>query len=186
MAIIIGLDISLSNSGIVKLDTENNTISKFTIKTHPNPNRMARLEKFWKIFLEIIDDYCFGDKVLANKVLFSLEDYSYAIRNSRSLISLAEQGGLIRFHFHKIGANLQLYAPAEVKKFATGKGNAKKELMIKAVYKKWGFDTNDQNLADGYVVARLRLAQYELQNELKQMSDFLEYEKSVLLKYEKR
>lgn len=52
-----------------------------------------------------------------------------------------------------------LIATTTLKKFVTGNGAAKgKGLMTKHVYKKWGYDTDDDNLADAYGLARLAAA----------------------------
>lgn len=48
----------------------------------------------------------------------------------------------------------RIVTPGEVKKFVTGKGNAKKELIIKEVYKRYGFDTDINDIADAYAIAR--------------------------------
>ena len=56
---------------------------------------------------------------------------------------------------------VKTFRPSEIKKFATGKGNAKKELMVKEVYRKWGFDTDNHNTADAYAIARLTEARGE-------------------------
>lgn len=40
-----------------------------------------------------------------------------------------------------------------LKKFVTGKGNAQKDLMMKEVFKKWGFDTDNNNIADSFGLA---------------------------------
>ena len=45
-------------------------------------------------------------------------------------------------------------APTSLKKFVTGKGNAKKDLMLLSVYKRWGFDTTNDNKADAYGLAQ--------------------------------
>jgi len=58
---------------------------------------------------------------------------------------------------------LCVFTPPQIKKFVTGKGNAKKELIIKEVYKKWGFETDNHNTADAYAVARL--VQHEVEND---------------------
>jgi Holliday junction resolvasome RuvABC endonuclease subunit len=59
--------------------------------------------------------------------------------------------------------DLQRIAPVLVagntlKKFVTGKGNGPKSVMLKHVYSKWGYDTDDDNLADAYGLARLAAA----------------------------
>ena len=48
-----------------------------------------------------------------------------------------------------------LVAPQQLKKFATGNGNTKKELISKEVLKRWGVDFNDTNMAEAYVLARV-------------------------------
>ena len=50
--------------------------------------------------------------------------------------------------------------PSAVKKFVTGKGNCKKNLMFKEVYKKWNVDFSDDNLCDAYALARLAKHNY--------------------------
>jgi crossover junction endodeoxyribonuclease RuvC len=48
--------------------------------------------------------------------------------------------------------------PCNLKKFVTGKGNCAKELIIKEVYKRWGFDTDNNNIADAYGLAMMGAA----------------------------
>lgn len=50
--------------------------------------------------------------------------------------------------------NLFMFTPPEIKKFVTGKGNAKKELVMKDVYKRWGFETDCLDLSDAYAIAQ--------------------------------
>jgi crossover junction endodeoxyribonuclease RuvC len=42
-----------------------------------------------------------------------------------------------------------------LKKYATGKGTAKKQEMLLQMYKRWGVEFNDDNAADAYALARL-------------------------------
>jgi crossover junction endodeoxyribonuclease RuvC len=42
-----------------------------------------------------------------------------------------------------------------LKKYAAGKGNAKKQEMLLQIYKRWGIEFNDDNAADSYALARL-------------------------------
>lgn len=44
-----------------------------------------------------------------------------------------------------------------IKKFATGKGNADKDMVIQAVREKWGFKPKDDNEADALALLHLRL-----------------------------
>jgi Holliday junction resolvasome RuvABC endonuclease subunit len=45
--------------------------------------------------------------------------------------------------------------PMTLKKYATGKGTAKKQEMLLQIYKRWGVEFNDDNAADAYALARL-------------------------------
>lgn len=56
--------------------------------------------------------------------------------------------------------------PGSLKKFVTGNGGAKKNNMLLAVFKKWGFETSDDNLADAYSLARVAMAVHTGTTEL--------------------
>ena len=45
--------------------------------------------------------------------------------------------------------------PMTVKKYASGKGNTKKQEMLLQIYKRWGIEFNDDNAADSYAIARM-------------------------------
>jgi hypothetical protein len=45
--------------------------------------------------------------------------------------------------------------PMTLKKYAAGKGNAKKQEMLMQIYKRWGIEFNDDNAADAYALGRL-------------------------------
>jgi len=45
--------------------------------------------------------------------------------------------------------------PMTLKKYAAGKGNAKKQEMLMQIYKRWGIEFNDDNAADSYALGRL-------------------------------
>ena len=46
-------------------------------------------------------------------------------------------------------------------KFVIGRGNGSKALMLKYVYKKWGYDTEIDDLADAYSLARYVFEEYK-------------------------
>ncbi len=60
----------------------------------------------------------------------------------------------------KKNVNFKIIAPGTLKKFVTGDGRAKKDLMLLKVYKKWGVEFSDDNLADAYGLARHALEDY--------------------------
>lgn len=48
-----------------------------------------------------------------------------------------------------------LVAPQQLKKFVSGNGNTKKEMMPKEILKRWGMDFDDTNIAEAYALARM-------------------------------
>ena len=67
---------------------------------------------------------------------------------------------LTRLTFYKKNVNFKVIAPGTLKKFVTGKGNSKKDLMLLKTYKKWGVEFEDDNLCDAYGLARMALEDF--------------------------
>jgi Holliday junction resolvasome RuvABC endonuclease subunit len=57
-------------------------------------------------------------------------------------------------HHEHLRVPLQI-PPMTLKKYASGKGNSKKQEMLMQIYKRWGIEFNDDNAADSYALARL-------------------------------
>lgn len=81
---------------------------------------------------------------------------------SHSAVALGELHGVVRVALRNHpdlssspGRYPQQVPPTMVKKFATDRGNAKKNEVMLAVYKKWDAEFRDDNLADSYVLARI-------------------------------
>jgi crossover junction endodeoxyribonuclease RuvC len=83
-----------------------------------------------------------------------IEGFSYGSKGK----SVSQQygiGWLIREVLVRKGINYIEVAPGAVKKFATGKGNTKKDNMVIPIYKKWGFEHDSDNVRDAYVLAKI-------------------------------
>ena len=88
---------------------------------------------------------------------------------SHSALKLGELAGLVKLTiWDYFDGNLYSVVPYEdhirtplqvppmtLKKYAAGKGNAKKQEMLMQIYKRWGIEFNDDNAADSYALARL-------------------------------
>ena len=70
-----------------------------------------------------------------------IEDYSFGSKGR--VFNLAENMGLLKYKFWKYDMNFELVPPTVLKKFATGKGNAKKEDMYKKFVKETGVDLQE-------------------------------------------
>lgn len=71
-----------------------------------------------------------------------MEDYSYSA--SGKITKLAECTGILKHQLYKKGYDYTLISPQDIKKCATGKGNASKEGMMEA----WNVDTENFNLKE--------------------------------------
>lgn len=61
-----------------------------------------------------------------------LEDYAFRATNQSALTQLAESTGLLKYFLHNESIASTPYSISHIKKFATSKGNATKEMMYQA------------------------------------------------------
>jgi Holliday junction resolvasome RuvABC endonuclease subunit len=74
---------------------------------------------------------------------------------SHSALALGELSATVKLAlWEKSIIPLQI-PPMTLKKYASGKGTAKKQEMLLQIYKRWGVEFNDDNAADAYALARL-------------------------------
>lgn len=64
-----------------------------------------------------------------------------------SIMVASEMVGVLKDLCIEVGVDLCCYSASEIKKFATGKGNANKDAMVKSA-KELGFNPEDDNEAD--------------------------------------
>lgn len=78
---------------------------------------------------------------------------------SHSALVLGELSALVKLTIYDYFDNSTRFPlmvpPMTLKKYAAGKGNAKKQEMLLQMYKRWGVEFNDDNAADSYALARL-------------------------------
>ena len=68
--------------------------------------------------------------------------------HKNALIVEAELHGVLKLFCEENKIEYRAYSPSEIKKFATGKGNANKQQMIEFAKSKYNYDGNDDNEAD--------------------------------------
>ncbi|MHB8171242.1 MAG: hypothetical protein ACYDG6_06835 [Thermincolia bacterium] len=89
-----------------------------------------------------------------NPLGIGIEDFAYS--QSHQAHQLGWIGGAIREEIYKAGYSGFLEpSTGQVKQFASGKGNTKKEFMVLEVYKRWGVEFKTHDEADAYAVARI-------------------------------
>lgn len=175
--LVVGIDPSLTNTGVVILDDKGELKSQKLFHSKPQPNRIKRIDKLLgDVFCFIIDNINHHAPIL-----FGLEGYSYGSQHFAH--QLGELGGILRYKLYISNwYNTVEYAPTMVKKFTTGKGNAKKDLILLNVFKKYGYETDSPDIADAYAIAKLRLAHYQIEKGIKALVNYLVYEREVLKK----
>lgn len=87
-----------------------------------------------------------------------MEDFAFSQANQMALL-----GGLgyhIRIMLRQTGWHFGTCPTGTLKKMVTGKGNSGKTEVILGVYKRWGWETNDDNLADAYGLSKIAWIAY--------------------------
>jgi len=109
----------------------------------------------WDTLTDQIVSYILRHGGIFKSTIF-IEDYAMGGKGRTN--DIAECCGLLKFKLYKVGLSLdqlKFVSIAHLKQFVAGIGNAKKELMLKEVFKKWGYDTNDNNAADAYAIMKV-------------------------------
>lgn len=81
----------------------------------------------------------------------------YVIGRTSACIVLMEISASIRLSLYQAGFRWMNVTPTALKKFTTGKGNAKKPDMAAHVLRRWGFESKSDDIIDAYALARIPL-----------------------------
>lgn len=73
----------------------------------------------------------------------ALEDYAYSRGNVGRVFHIAENTGVLKYKIWKIGTPIDVFSPTAIKKYATGKGNAKKDEMHESFKEDSGINLMD-------------------------------------------
>ena len=150
---IVGVDFSLTSPGMFAIRVNENyrysLLGQHNIKTKSNEPWYTRTERVQKAIIGFIKQY--------NPSMVMVENYSYGSTNGRELAG--EVHGITLFKLFESGfppENVyRIVSPSQLKKFITGKGNAKKPDVVKAVNEFFGtsFKNSENDMADALVLA---------------------------------
>lgn len=140
---VMGVDTS-TKTGYVILDDKGDVVNVGVLHHPPQENRFCRYAHYTREISELVEAYGVD--------LVIIEGYSFGSKFGHRL--QYELGTCIRMKLYVDKVKFVEVSPTSLKKFVTGKGNAKKDLMLLAVYKRWDFDTEDDNEADAYGLAQ--------------------------------
>ena len=80
-----------------------------------------------------------------------IEGYAYGAKG-QGVYQIAELGGIVRFWLYQHALTTVEITPSTLKKFATGKGNVGKDVMIACAIRRFFFKGTDNNEADAYLL----------------------------------
>lgn len=154
----LGIDQSFTSCGVVLLDESKNVIEATTIKTSKEQDIF---ERAWYIADTISSDFL----TVYEPEIVGLEGLAFSKFGDATRDLAGLQFTLVNYfrHFHELKENLVIVSPNELKKFATTKGNAKKEQMVDSLPKNVLESFRDQNykkttglydVTDAYWIAR--------------------------------
>jgi len=153
----IGIDPSLVGTGFVCLNEEGNIEGQELIKTTTTLEIEDRLKLINDQIQLLLDKYQirYTDGYKHTGLVY-MEGLSFGSKNGNAVTQLAGLHYLLRINLrNRFNLEYKIIPPTTLKKFVTGKGNSKKELMLLEVYKRWGVSFKDHNLADAYGLAQM-------------------------------
>ena len=149
----IGIDLSLTGTGVVVLE-DGKLIHQELIKSKPVGDKpVDELRRIVKIVQGV--HMCFGSHTIDIAVI---EGLAFMARNTTALVQLSALNYFTRHLLWGIETPFVIVAPTSLKKFVTGNGASKKDVMMMEVYKRWGVTMLDDNLCDAYGLAQVGLA----------------------------
>lgn len=150
----IGLDISLTGTGLVILE-KGKIIQQKLIKSKPIPNgtprdEVLRMLKIVEEIEDVVSEY--------NPTIAVIEGLAFGIQKTTSLTQLAALNFFTRARLIDYRIPFVIVFPTTLKKFITGSGASKKDVLMMEIYKRWGVSIADNNEADAYSLAQVGLA----------------------------
>lgn len=156
--IYIGLDIS-TKTGLAIINTEPKPNPD--IVGHSVSTKLITTKKFTGLErADYITNHCLD---LIESILPAFHKYrimieGYGFTRTQNLVPLIEVGTVLRYRLFLEGYKYIEVPPTSLKKFVTGKGNVKKEMMLKEVYKRWNIDCDTNDEADAVGLAYMGMA----------------------------
>lgn len=148
----VGMDPSFTSFAIIVLDREGNIVEKKLLKSSSDLEPEERI-------MELEKEFSFISNIFRVSTVY-LEGLSFASKGAYAL-QLAALHYYLRIFLKINNINYKVIAPNTLKKFVTGKGNTKKNLILMKVYKRWGIEFDCDDLADAYSLAQMSLEEYK-------------------------
>lgn len=140
----VGIDQSYSGTGVVSIKGSTIDAHCFKAGKPKDPFHIRAVDLLSKL-KEVLPE--------PEKTLVIMEGAAYAAEYNAFI--LGELSGAIKLFLHQNGYEYDIVQPTTLKKFATGKGNANKAMVMKAVAENWNFKSGNDNICDAFVMAKM-------------------------------
>lgn len=147
----VGIDPSITATGLVVIDQDKNIIKQELIKTTPKDIMEYRLVKI-KEGLSFIPN-------IAGLTRLYIEGPSYGSRGN-AVLQMGALHFIIRVFFYEKDTKYKVIPPKTLKVFHCGNGNTPKNKVLVRVEKTLGVRFKDHNIADAYGLACMALRDY--------------------------
>jgi len=147
----VGIDPSFNSTGIIILDNDGKIVEQMNFS-------LKEFEKIEEKLIQFEKTISFIPKMIRLESVY-IEGPSY-MSSGQYVLQMGALHYLLRLFLYRHNINYKVIAPGTLKKFVTGKGNAKKDLILLKVYKRWGVEFEIDDLADAYGLARMALDDY--------------------------
>jgi len=144
----IGFDLSLSSTGFAVVTDKGVLLDSGVIKS-----KQKGVKRLLEITEKVISLF-----VRYEPILICIEGYGFA---SNTVAWSAELGGHVKCELEKAGATYLIVGPNQLKKFVTGKGAGKKNIVMMHAFKKYGIEFDDDNECDAFILAMIAQAYVE-------------------------
>lgn len=147
---IVGIDPSLTNTAVIRGDEHGYEYATFGSGNELGDSASARIARYDGLVSRVME--WIGDGPFQ---AIYIEGYSFD-SHGRGKFS-AEYGGILRWHLDDVTDRLFEVAPHTLKKFATGKGAGKKDMVIAHLARRYDVLFNSNDEYDGFALYRLGL-----------------------------
>ena len=150
--VVLGIDPSLSGFAVTAVGR---ITGKYESWLYKSPYRgVVRLDDISEWLEARVHDVYKAGHSLSN---IAIED---GVFHSQSAAVLGELSAAVRLYLYRAMAHYECRYPLRVpptmaKKYATDRGNARKNEIMLAVYRKWDVEMADDNMADSFVLAQI-------------------------------
>jgi hypothetical protein len=143
---VVGLDLSLSGTGFARIDLQEGTIETWTLSAKSPEGSVIHRARV--IGMRIL-------RLMKPTDLAFIEDYAFSIRpKASSVVTLGELGGVVKLLVTQFtGFEPLTFTTSEMRKFCSGRGDIKKEVIPVWTYKRYGRECHSHDECVALILA---------------------------------